>query len=167
MKARVVVIVLAGATWGCPGTLDDPARFLLDAGGTAEAGAPSEGDDAGAGGNCPDVPTLLAQTCTASTCHSASNKAQGLDLQSPDVAARLVGVPATEGAGVLIDRSAPTKSVLYEKLGATPLDAPTLACVLAWVTQAADAPGSDASAPKGSGTGSSLPDAAGDDGGSE
>jgi predicted CxxxxCH...CXXCH cytochrome family protein len=124
------------------------------------------------------VPSLLAQTCTASTCHSASNKAQGLDLQSPDVAARLVGVPATGGPGALIDPSAPAKSVLYEKLsasppfgarmplGAAPLDAPTLACVLAWITQVADATGPDA-ASAGAGTGASSPDAASDDGGDE
>ena len=66
---------------------------------------------------------------------------------------------------LLIARKAPLE--MKDRSGATPLDAPTLACVLAWVTGAADAPGSDASAPKGSGTGSSLPDAAGDDGGSE
>jgi hypothetical protein len=175
---RVTGLLLGGATWGCPGTLDDPARFL-DAGAAADVSAPVEGDEAGAGGSCPDVPGLLAQTCTASTCHSASNKAQGLDLQSPDVAARLVGVPATEGAGVLIDPSAPAKSVLYAKLtasppfgarmplGAAPLDAPTLACVLAWVTQAADAAGPDAASPNGAGTDASSPDAASDDGGAE
>ena len=183
MKAglRIAGLLLIGAAWGCPGTLDDPARFLeAGAVGATDASAPVGGDEAGADGSCPDVPALLAHTCTASTCHNASDKAQGLDLQSPDVAARLVGVPATEGAGVLVDPSTPSKSVLYEKLGASPpfgarmplgaspLDAPTLACVLAWITQAADAPGSDAAAPKGgAGTGASPPDAASDDGGAE
>jgi hypothetical protein len=152
---RVTALLSGGVTWGCPGTLDDPARFV-DAGaaGAADVSAPVQGEEAGeagALGSCPDVPALLAQTCTASTCHSASNKAQGLDLQSPDLAARLVGVPATEGPGLLVDPSAPTKSVLYAKLtanppfearmplGAAPLDAPTLACVLDWVTQTAAA----------------------------
>jgi hypothetical protein len=179
---RVTLLLLGAATWGCPGTLDDPGRFL-DAGGAgaggADSSAPVEGDGAGAGGSCPDVPGMLAKTCTASTCHNASTKAQGLDLQSSDVAARLVGVPATEGAGVLIDPSTPTHSVLYAKLtenppfgarmplGLTPLDAPTLGCVLAWVTQAADATGPDASSPKGAGTDAGSPGAASDGGGAE
>jgi hypothetical protein len=174
---RVTGLLLGGATWGCPGSLDDPGRFL-DAG-AADASAPVEGDEAAAGGSCPDVPGLLAQSCTASSCHSASTKAQGLDLQSPDVAARLVGVPATEGAGLLVDPSAPSKSVLYAKLtasppfgarmplGAAPLDTATLACVLAWVTQAAGGAGTDAASPDGAGTDASSPDAASDDGGAE
>jgi hypothetical protein len=161
-RIGITALVLCGATWGCPGTLEDPERFL-DAGaalgtGDSSAGTPVDGEEGGAGGDCPDVPRLLAQTCTASSCHSASNKAQGLDLQTPQVAARLIGVPATEGAGFLIDPSTPSKSVLYEKLGASPpfgarmplgaapLDAPTLACVLAWVTQAPAEAGLDGGA---------------------
>jgi hypothetical protein len=140
-------VALVTATAGCPGTLADPALFLaaLDASATnGDASATNED-----GGACPDIPDFFAATCTGSTCHSSSNKAQGLDLQSPDVASRLVGIAATEGPGLLIDPSSPSDSILYLKLTAsppfgaqmplaeTPVDASTLACVLAWITQEA------------------------------
>jgi hypothetical protein len=142
------IIALVASTPGCPGTLEDPERFLDaagdDAGFAGEAQPASDG-----GGDCPNVPDLLGQTCTGASCHSASNKAQGLDLQSPDLTTRLIGVSATGGPGLLIDPSTPSRSVLYAKLsatppfgarmplGAAPLDSPTLACVLGWITQQA------------------------------
>lgn len=177
MRARiaglsiVATLVTAG---GCAGTLDDPARFLDDDAGTAgsadnagDAGdeGPAETTDAGAtstpgtDASCPNIPQLFAATCTASSCHSSSNKAQGLDLQSPGLAARLVGVPATEGPGALINPSAPSQSIIYVKLqpnpafgarmplGAAPLDSATIACVLAWITQVATAQGDAAGSP--------------------
>ena len=70
---------------------------------------------------------------------------QGLDLESPGVQSRLVGMCA-QGGGLLIDPAEPSRSVLYEKLtptppfgarmplGKAPLDPVTLACVLAWVS---------------------------------
>jgi len=157
-------LALVAATAGCPGTLDDPGRFapgaLDDGGGVAgDSGIPgpaATAEGGGSGDDCPNIPQLFESTCTGASCHSASNKAQGLDLQSPDVAARLVNVPATEGAGLLIDPSAPAQSILYLKLspsppfgarmplGATPLDASTLGCVLAWIT---DGEQVDASSP--------------------
>jgi hypothetical protein len=82
-----------------------------------------------------------------SGCHSAADKVQGMDLESPDLASRLVGVSATEGSGLLIDPSNPTASVLYTKLtlvppfgsrmplGEKPLDDSTTACVLAWISE--------------------------------
>jgi mono/diheme cytochrome c family protein len=145
-------VALVTATAGCPGTLSNPERFVSE-----DAG------EAGGGGTCPDIPDFFATTCTASACHSSSNKAQGLDLQSPDVASRLVGISATEGPGLLIDPSSPSNSVIYLKLTAnppfgsrmplaeTPLDATTMACILTWIDQeassadAAAAPTSDAS----------------------
>jgi hypothetical protein len=144
---------------GCPGTLDDPARFLVDV------------SDAGIGGDaataCPDVPNaLFVPTCAAAPCHSEANKAQSLDLQSPDVANRLVGVPATEGDGLLIDPTHPSQSVVYTKLtstppfgarmplGITPLDDATLACVLSWVSRQTGSAGSDAGSDAASDAGS-------------
>jgi hypothetical protein len=146
-------IALAGIlalTAGCPGTLDDPAAFLdaARAGELAADGGTSEG-----GANCPDVPqAVFTANCALAGCHDAQSKMQGLDLQSPDVASRLVGVPATEGPGLLIDPSAPSSSVLYLKLTAMPpfgarmplagkLDDATIACVLAWITEQANAGG--------------------------
>jgi hypothetical protein len=123
----------------------------------------------GEGGACPDIPAFFAATCTASTCHNASDEAQGLDLQSPDVTARLVSVMATEGPGLLVDPSAPGASILYLKLtasppfgaqmplGQKPLPETMTACVLDWIESGemtsanpvmADAgPASDAPAP--------------------
>jgi hypothetical protein len=72
-----------------------------------------------------------------------------MDLESPDVVSRLVGVKATEGSGLLIDPSDPMASVLYTKLTTVPpfgsrmplggktLDDSTMACVLAWVSESA------------------------------
>jgi hypothetical protein len=120
---------------GCAGTLDNPSRFLRDAGAAT-----------GDGGACPDVPTsVFAVTCATSGCHSAVDMTQGLDLQSPDVASRLVGACA-RGGGLLVDPDHPSQSVLYTKLtlappfgsrmplGKTSLDPTMLACVLGWVS---------------------------------
>jgi hypothetical protein len=142
---------------GCAGTLDDPSRFLGDAG-TANVGD----------GACPDVPSsVFATTCAIAGCHSATDMTQGLNLQSPDVASRLVGVCA-RGGGFLVDPDHPSQSVVYTKLTLAPpfgsrmplgkpvLDAATLACVLTWV-----------SAQKGSALGCSDDGGAAVDGGSE
>ena len=120
----------------CPGTLEDPGRF------TSGVGGPGGGEG---GGGCPDIPTAVFQPiCATAACHNAMDKAQGLDLQSPGVATRLVGV-CSIGGGPLIDPAAPDQSVLYQKLslvppfgsrmplGKMPLDDATTACVLAWI----------------------------------
>jgi hypothetical protein len=138
-------------TAGCPGTLDDPAAFIeaeRDGGvvPAADAAVPEAA-------TCPDVPqSVFVHSCTSAGCHNAQSKTQGLDLQSPDVARRLVGVPATEGPGLLIDPSAPSSSVLYLKLTPIPpfgarmplagmLDDATVGCVLEWVTEQANPAG--------------------------
>src|SRR5271166_2600683 len=138
---RVGVAALAAvACIACPGSLKDPERF-------------TDG-----GNSCPDVTLAVFPTCAVAGCHSAGSKTQGLDLETPDPASRLVGVPATEGPGLLIDPSNPANSVIYTKLGPTPpfgarmpftrppLDSATIACVLDWVTaQAEDGGASDGS----------------------
>ena len=169
-------LALVAATAGCPTSLDDPGRFD-GKGDASRADMVGDGLDGGGitrgvlgeGGACPDVPQFLAATCTASRCHSASDEAQGLDLQSPDVTSRLVSVMASEGPGLLVDPSAPSASVLYLKLtasppfgaqmplGQKPLPQATTACVLDWIesdemTSASPAkadagPASDATAP--------------------
>jgi hypothetical protein len=119
------------------------------------AGSPMGGggiaSSAGAGAStlsCPNVPqAIFLPTCTSAACHNSQNPMQHLDLQSPNLAARLVGVPSTEGPGLLIDPAAPSNSVLYTKLSAAPpfgarmplalapLDSEAMDCVLAWITQ--------------------------------
>jgi hypothetical protein len=143
VKVGYLALMLAAA--GCPGRLTEPERFVV-------------ATDLGDGGACPDIPSFFAATCTSSTCHSSDNKAQGLDLQSPDVASRLVGVSATEGPGVLVDPSSPADSILYQKLSPDPpfgarmplaerpLDSSMLACVLAWISDQSSLP--DAESPQ-------------------
>ena len=149
--ARSLVIGLVATCIGCPGNLDDPGRFadaaISDAGPgsdlPAEAGLPVLPVDAG---DCPDVAqSIFGPTCATSGCHSAQDKTQGLDLQSPDLFARLAGVQANEGPGLLVDRGSPSQSVLYTKLTPTPpfgarmplvgapLSDADIACVLSWI----------------------------------
>jgi len=161
-------LALAAAMAGCsPGSLDDPGRFDVNGSpaGTDIAGGQDGGGTGivlGEGGACPDIPRFFAATCTASSCHNASDEAQGLDLQSPDVASRLVSVMATEGPGLLVDPSAPSASILYLKLtasppfgaemplGQKPLPEAMTACVLDWIESgemaSANAPGADGGA---------------------
>jgi hypothetical protein len=133
---RVAILAFAGACVGCPANLEDPGRFALD-------GATSLDGPEG----CGDITqTLFLPVCATAECHSTSAKQQSLDLQAPGVASRLVGVPSTEGAGLLIDPSMPSASWLYTKLTTSPpfgvrmpfnlppLDDARIACVLQWVT---------------------------------
>jgi hypothetical protein len=147
---RIAVVTLVAACVGCPGSLEDPSRF------------------SDAAGSCPDVPTaLFATTCsTTAGCHSATDKQLGLDLQTPGVASRLIGVHPVGGPGLLVDPSNPAMSVVYTKLtamppfgvrmpfGEAPLDDATVACVLQWITLQVTDGGAD----------SSASDAAADDG---
>ena len=153
MRRALVLLVVIG-TAGCPASLDDPSRFFgaLDGdGGKAE---------------CPDIPTsLFIPVCATAGCHNPTDKAgaQGLDLESPGLNGRLVGIHATGGAGLLIDPVQPGQSVLYTKLGFSPpygvrmpfgkqpLDDATIACVLAWIEENVPDAGSAAES-DGSGT---------------
>src|SRR5262249_9430267 len=105
--------------------LDDPAEYQLP--------------------QCSSVPIELGTTCGKTGCHNATDKAQGLDLQSAGLEARLVDKRASECHGLLVDPSRPEESILYKKLGAsppcgaqmplggTPYTAEQAECVLAWI----------------------------------
>lgn len=128
-------VVLATA---CAGTLDNRDQFLTgDAADSGVAAPPPAPPSA-----CGDVPqSVFAKSCASAGCHAATHPQSGLDLASPNVAARLVGVPAVTG-GVLVDPAHPEQSTMYRRLLAnapgprmpvgTPLDDATTACVLAW-----------------------------------
>jgi hypothetical protein len=167
--------LVAALVWaGCAGRLTDPAAFMDE---TGDSGAANVGVDAPAAASCPDVPTRFVQSCGTSGCHDATTKAEGLDLWSPGVASRLVGVAASEGVGLLIDPSTPSKSVVYTKLLPTPpfgarmptggsLDDAAIQCVLSWVTTEASAasPAADGGLLQGPDAGAGGDAAAGDTG---
>jgi hypothetical protein len=133
---------------GCPGTLDDKQRFLVDGGsagrGSNDAAPPGE-PDAGLG-PCGDVVArIFDPSCGGTGCHGGTGAQQNLDLVSPGVAARVVGVSGVGCASILADPANPESSLIYQKLSPTPpcgspmpLARPALsdedaACVLAWI----------------------------------
>lgn len=99
---------------GCAGGIDDPTPFIQ-----ARSAASSTGD-AGSTPTCPNVETdLLVARC--GSCHSATTKSGGLDLSSPSVSTRLVGIASTGCMGrMLVETADPSTGVLFEKLGSTP-----------------------------------------------
>ncbi len=148
---------------GCPGKLADKQSFIAyvpEADG-GSAGAQSEpspahagtGVDAGAAGTanfgpCGDVPArIFVPSCGGTGCHGATAAQQGLDLVSPGVASRVVGVNGKVCASILANPKAPASSLLYTKLSPNPscgaqmpLARPSLseddaACLLAWIAE--------------------------------
>ncbi len=165
---------LAGATLamsallGCPGKLSDKASFIAytpaETADGGSAGALSEpgggagaiagaGAEAGAAGTtnlgpCGDVPArIFVPSCGGTGCHGATASQQGLDLVSPGVASRVVGVTAKVCASILANPADPGHSLLYTKLSPNPgcgaqmpLARPPLsdddaACILAWIAE--------------------------------
>jgi len=145
---------------GCPGTLEHKERFLVDAGdagsgdGDAAPNHPGSGAGAGAGagtagtagGPCGDViERIFVPSCGGTGCHGSTGAQQDLDLVSPGVRERVVGVTGTGCASTLADPANPEASLLYRKLLPTPpcgspmplarppLSDPDVACVLAWI----------------------------------
>jgi len=155
LRAKAVQLALISALClltGCPGELANKAEFEAyaaahgDAGATNEAGT-SSGVAGGAGnGACGDVVArVFVPTCGGTGCHSATAPQQALDLVSPGLPSRVVGVQSKQCLQVLVDPQNPEQSLMYQKLltkpacGAQmPLARPALsssdvACVLAWI----------------------------------
>lgn len=82
---------------GCGGRIADPAPFF----------AAQELDVEG---------ELLPTACGAAPCHDADQPASGLDLVSPGVAARLLGVASACGGRALIEAAPRQGSYLLEKV---------------------------------------------------
>jgi hypothetical protein len=126
MRARALLLcATVAAAAGCPGSIGDSSRFTAA---------------------CTDVPTqLFVQRCATAACHSAAARAGALDLESADVAARLVRVHASgDPKQLLIDPDNPDGSVLVRKLTPSPpfgqqdppgapLDPRSLDCIRTWV----------------------------------
>jgi hypothetical protein len=91
------------------------------------------------------VARIFVPSCGGTGCHGATGPQQDLDLVSPGVAARVVGVPGIGCTAILADPANPEASLIYQKLSPTPpcgspmpLARPALsdedaACVLAWI----------------------------------
>ena len=152
--AGLGLIVAVGA---CAGSLDNKDEFL-DAGFTTSASSGTGVD------LCGDVEkTILVAKCNGAGCHGTMAPQKGLDLESPGVAARVVGVAAKACQGILADPSSPATSLLYTKLLAEndcesrmPLARPVLSameteCVKTWIAK--QVPGASTSASTGSGSG--------------
>jgi hypothetical protein len=156
--------------WGCPGDLHDPERF--------------EGVLVCRSGI--DVELIFSNRCGGSICHGGNSldPAGGLDLTSPGLPQRLVGVAARECDGFLrVDPHDPDRSFLLGKLIDPPagcgdrmplvgmLSPAEIACVRAYVHSIAGqrfdagppAPtdgGADAAMPDAAVLDASMPDAA-------
>jgi hypothetical protein len=129
----LAVLLAAGALAmvGCPGRLENKERFLGTGGGPL----------------CPDVPAdILAGNCGGTGCHGPVEPASNLDLQSPGLAGRIVGLLAGGCEGVLADPEDPEGSILYQKLldsppcgvrmpyESNPLSEYEIACVKEWIS---------------------------------
>ena len=138
VSALLRCAIVAACTVGCPGSIDDPGRFL-DAGGACAFG--DEWVER----------RLFPETCGVDSCHGTTFPAADLDLVSPGVASRIVGVQGslTCGGAPLVDPSNPAGSLFVAKLGANPgcgsrmplgapaLDRSRIECVQQWLIAAA------------------------------
>jgi hypothetical protein len=151
MRFAWALLFAAPLFGGCPGDLEHPGRF---------EGVPA------CRGNI-DVPQLFEAKCGSAICHggNSTEPAGDLDLTSPGVAKRLVGVPA-HGCGGLyrVDPNDPDNSFLLGKLIEPPagcgdrmplvgiLSAAEIACVRSWVHSIADTPVDGGTRPRDAGT---------------
>jgi hypothetical protein len=160
------LVACAALASACPGSIEDPARFRdatvgLDAP-PGDASAPDATVGLDAPSACVDYVerTLLPETCATAYCHGAAKAAASLDLESPGLARRLVGVRGSMGCRsvALVDPLRPEASLMVAKLRATPgcgarmplagtpLTAAQLECVRAWAEGLAGSLAADAGA---------------------
>jgi hypothetical protein len=155
--------VLSVCVVGCPGELGDLDRYL-DA---SRADRPTAsdvpildmplppvdvpiGDVPGDTTTCPNIERdLFARRCGVDGCHASVDPVAGLDLASPNVAMRLVGVTSRCRAMPLVAQGNPEGSFLFLKVSLAqpacgrrmpsdtmPLNNTEIACVRAWVMSA-------------------------------
>ena len=95
MRKLMAVGAIGAFLLGCPGKLDRPERFFIDA------------------GDCSDVEaTIFKPTCGSVGCHENPPGSSNLDLVSPGVAARLRGTSTCQAQ--------PLTTYLLEKVKASP-----------------------------------------------
>lgn len=149
LLGRLSAVALVAALVGC--APDGPVAGAPDTG-RLDASVDSAMDS---GVVCPTTiadlqAQILTPSCATAGCHTTSNPAVGLDLQSPGVASRLVGVAAVSCPGhTLVVAGDPASSFLIDKvsndlpacgsrmpLGGV-LDPASVACLSAWIASLA------------------------------
>lgn len=133
---------------GCPGRITDPTPFI---------GGGGDGSMVTCSIPATQIEAQLIQPrCATSGCHDRASRQGSLDLQSADIAARLVGQPSTCMGRPLVDPSNRANSYFIAKLGEAPtcgarmpLGAPAfsaseIACVRTWVESLGGTPMTDA-----------------------
>lgn len=155
LAARAALVGALAALSACPGELSNKAEFEAyeashgdaGAGTMSQAGTSSATAGSAGSGTCGDVVTrIFVPSCGGTGCHSAVAPQQGLDLVSPGVASRVVGVSAKQCLQMLVDPANPEQSVMYTKLltrpdcgtaqmplARPPLSSADVACVLGWI----------------------------------
>ena len=93
------MLATAVALSGCPGTIDEEMFRNSREGSTRTDATANEGG----AGTCPSevndvMRDLIVPKCATASCHSAMARAGGLDLESANLGARLINVPATSAA---------------------------------------------------------------------
>ena len=132
-SASGALIALTVTLTACPGSIENRERFLDGA--VFDCSDPL------------DVPTaVFKRNCNNEICHDSEEPAGDLDLDSPDLLSRLIGVPGTDCTERLrIDPNNPDQSFLLDKLesrvpecgdrmplgGSLPTD--VIDCVRQWV----------------------------------
>lgn len=147
-------VTSSGATQGDPtsATATEPATSTTSTSGGTESG----GDPSTTAVDPPCAPeidsiykTIFLARCGSMECHDSVQPAAGLNLVSPGVADRLVGVAAKGCPGwLLVTPGAPADSLLVDKVagspscgapmpvGGEPLDDALLACLGGWIDDA-------------------------------
>jgi hypothetical protein len=131
--ASLAAFAIGMSLAGCPGSLDDEAKYRVDGGAVT----------------CDDAMPIFKASCLDSGCHNATDKYSDLDLETPGVVGRYKGIKTKGGGGAhqLVDPTDPSKSAIYTKtkspapfglqmpMTGTKLTEAQQKCVLDWITK--------------------------------
>jgi hypothetical protein len=133
---------------GCSGDSTSGSVHETETGSSPDAGVSETTTSDGGGACAPSIVSLqqdiFIPRCLGTGCHETQSPAAGLDLQSEEVAARVVGVTGSICDGVLVIPGDPDGSLLYAKIidaqtcgVAMPPDSPLgnleVACIHDWI----------------------------------